>query len=303
MDEPPHSREAEQSLLGALLLDNSAFDRVESLAPSAFYSEQHRILWATMRRMIEAAKPVDVVTVADELQRSGQLEKAGGAQYLALLAQNTPGAINIEHYAALVCDKATLRSIGQRAQEIADAVGAPAANPRAIAERAEALALSVLDDEADGDIDLARLLMKAAHDADEARKAGAPKRLRTGFRDLDTKLGGLGPGSVTIIAAGTSFGKTALALNIAEQVASRHAVAFFSLEMSRDEIARRLNASNAEVPLHLVGTEGLSEDQANALAESASALGASRNLLLDDRGAVSLGYVRASFGAGSASTA
>lgn len=287
----PHSREAEQSLIGALLLANDAFDHVSWLQAEDFYADGHRILWRTLRRMLDGGRPADLVTIAEELKQGGELDKAGGPAYIAALAQNTPSALNARRYAELVRDKAIKRKIVHCGQEVIDASFAGARPAREIAEEFEAKALAVLDDEVPDEIDLQTVLMRATDAADDARRIGR-RAIETGFRDLDAKLGGLTPGSLTILAARTSVGKTALALNIAEQVAARQPVAFFSLEMGRDEIADRLLASSAAVPQHAIRGGRLDDEQVNMLAEHASHLG-QRRLLLDDRSAVTLGDVRA----------
>jgi len=289
---PPHSTEAEQSLIGALLLSNDAYDRVAWLQPTAFYADSHRLLWQAIRKMIEAGRPADVVTVAQALQDSGELDRVGGPAYLGSLAQNTPSALNIHRYAELVRDKAILRNLIAQSQKIAEDCFTGAEEPRAIAERAEALVLSVLDDEMAGDVDLPRLLMETVDRADEARKTSKPRALGTGYADLDERLGGLAPGYLAIIAARPSIGKTALALNIAEQVSAHQFVAFFSLEMTREEIAHRLLSGRASVPLHQFRSGRLTLDQVNELAAQATEAG-QRKLLLDDRPHVGVGYLLA----------
>ena len=290
---PPHSIEAEQSLLGALLLDNDSYDRVATIVTAAdFYRDDHRRIWGHIVREIEASRPADMVTVWESIAKSDDRDKTGGPAYLGALAQNTPSATNIRRYAELVREKSILRALLSKAGEITAACLAGAEDAREIAQRAEAMVLEVLDSELPADVELPRLMMEAVHRADEARRGEGPRGLRTGFADLDAKLGGLMPGQLVILAARPSVGKTALALNIAEHVAARQAVGFFSCEMSREELGQRLLASASGVPLHQIRSGSLDDAQVNGLAEIAGQLG-QRRLLIDDRAAVSVGYIRA----------
>ncbi|HZM33879.1 MAG TPA: replicative DNA helicase [Burkholderiales bacterium] len=289
---PPQSVEAEQSLLGALLLDNQAFDRVADLvAGEDFYRDDHRRIWRHIAKLIEAGRPADVVTVAESIEASEDKDRAGGPAYLAALAQNTPSALNIRRYAELVRDKAILRNLFANAQEIMNACMAGGQEPREIAQQAETMILSVRDSEYPNEVDLPALLMKAVDRVDEARRNGAPRGLRTGLRDLDSKLGGMAPG-LYVLAARPSVGKTALALNIAEQVAARQPVAFFSLEMDREELGHRLLANAGGIPLDAIRSGALDECGVNLLAEVAVQIG-QRRLLIDDRAGIGVGYIRA----------
>ena len=289
---PPNSTEAEQALIGGLLVSNDAYDQVPALVADDFYSGQHRLIWPVLRGMLEAGRPVDIVTLGNELKTKGDLDKVGGVVYLASLEQSAPGALNVRQYAELVRSKAVLRRLMLAAQELQEACATGAEDPHALAERAEQMILAVSGEQVDAEEDLPALLMRIVDRADDARKEGRPSGLRTGFGMLDERLGGLTPGSLTILAARPSVGKTALALNIADQVAARQSVAFFSLEQSRDELGARLLASAAGVPLDAIPSGRLDERQVNAMADAAI-LGRERMLQIDDRGGIGLGYIRA----------
>lgn len=211
--QPPHSDEAEASLLGALLLDNSAFERVSWLASNAFYADRHRRLWETITGMIEAGRAADLVTVCEEL--GDGLEKAGGAAYLAGLTQNTPSAFNLHRYAELVRDKAILRTLAQRGTEVAEKALSGVTPPMELAEEAASAFLGIQANVDRGEaVGFGQAMVEAIEWEDNPVKG-----LSTGFPDLDRILR-LMPGNLIIIAGRPSMGKTALAMNIAEHVAN-----------------------------------------------------------------------------------
>lgn len=233
---PPHSVEAEQSVLGALLLDNQAFDRVSWLASNAFYQDRHRRLWAALVRLIEAGRPADMTTLVDAL--GDELEKIGGLAYLDALAQNVPSALNIVRYAELVRDKAILRELVTRSMEIAEKAMSGTIEAKELAEEAEASILSVLDNGRQlGElVPIGKALTEYLDWIDEH-----PNGIETGLKDVDALTGGLLPGNLVVIAGRPHMGKTAYALQCAEHIcATDRPGLVFSLEASRREIAGRL---------------------------------------------------------------
>lgn len=233
---PPNSVEAEQSLLGALLLDAQAFERVSFLQAEHFYRDDHRRIYRCMRDMIERGAPADMVTVSVALKDAGDLEKAGGAAYLAELAQSVPTTLHIARYAELVRDKAILRELVQRGTEIAERALSGAADPRELADEAEASILAIRDRDVGGEIvHIGQACAEYCEWADEH-----PNGIETGFVDLDPLIGGLLPGSLIIIAGRPSMGKTALALQFSEAICADAPGVMFSLEASRREIAGRM---------------------------------------------------------------
>src|SRR5512146_1551723 len=273
---PPHSIEAEQSLLGALLLDNQAFDRVADLVTGEdFYRDDHRRLWRHIARLIEAGKPADVVTVSESVEASE--DKAGGPAYLGALAQNTPSALNIRRYAELVRERAVQRRLAQVATGIAEEALNPGgkedgqlldeAEPR-ILEIGEAGSRHTAGLEEIKPV-LARVLERIDHlyhRDNPSDVTGVP----TGFHDLDSKTAGLQPGDLIIVAGRPSMGKTAFALNIAENVAlsSLLPVAVFSMEMSGTQLATRMLGSIARVDQHKMRTGRLSDQEWHDLSEA-----------------------------------
>src|SRR5262245_22481526 len=214
---PPHSVEAEQSLLGALLLDNTAFDRVADLVTAEdFYRDDHRRIWRHISRLSEASRPADVVTVAEAIEASEDKDKTGGAAYLAALAQNTPSALNIRRYAELVRERSVQRRLAQIATEIADnALNSQGKEVEQLLDEAESRIFQIAESRARRDTGLleikpvlARVFEKVDHlyhQENASNITGVP----TGFADLDNMTAGLQGGDLVIVAGRPSMGKTA----------------------------------------------------------------------------------------------
>src|SRR5919109_2178481 len=224
---PPHSVEAEQSLLGALLIDNQAFDRVADLVSADdFYRDDHRRIWRHVARLVEASRPADVVTVADSIEASEDKDKTGGAAYLAALAQNTPSSLNVRRYAELVRERAVQRRLAQVATEIAESALAPTGKDVGqLLDEAESKIFQIAESGARRDqglLDIKPVLAKVFEKIDHLYHRDNPSDVTgvpTGYTLIDEKTSGLQPGDLIIVAARPSMGKTALALNIAEHVA------------------------------------------------------------------------------------
>jgi replicative DNA helicase len=256
---PPHSVEAEQSLLGALLLDNQAFDRVADLVSADdFYRDDHRRVWRHIARLAEASRPADVVTVSESIEASEDKDKTGGAAYLAALAQNTPSALNIRRYAELVRERAVQRRLAQVATEIAETALAPTGKDVGqLLDEAESRIFQIAESGARKDqglLGISPVLAKVFERIDHLHSQDNPSDVTgvpSGFVDLDRKTAGLQPGDLIIVAGRPSMGKTAFALNIAEHVALHPSVglpvAIFSMEMSATQLAMRMLSSMARV--------------------------------------------------------
>src|SRR3990170_4695866 len=224
---PPHSIEAEQSLLGALLLDNQAFDRVADLVTGDdFYRDDHRRIWRHIARLVEATRPADVVTVSESIEASEDKDKAGGAAYLAALAQNTPSALNIRRYAELVRERAIQRRLAHVATEIAETALSPAGKDVSqLLDEAESKIFQIAESGARKDqglLGIAPILARVYERIDHLYHQDNPSDVTgvpTGFTEIDQKTAGLQPGDLIIVAGRPSMGKTAFALNIAEHVA------------------------------------------------------------------------------------
>jgi replicative DNA helicase len=281
---PPHSVEAEQSLLGALLIDNQAFDRVADLVGGDdFYRDDHRRIWRHIARLVEASRPADVVTVAESIEASEDKDKTGGAVYLAALAQNTPSALNVRRYAELVRERAVQRRLAQVATEIAETALAPTGRDVAqLLDEAESKIFQIAESGARKDqglIGISPVLAKVFERIDHLHSQDNPSDITgvpTGFAELDTRTAGLQPGDLIIVAGRPSMGKTAFALNIAEHVALhpsvRLPVAIFSMEMSASQLAMRMLSSMAKVDQTRLRTGRLTDEEWGKLTDEIARL-------------------------------
>lgn len=261
---PPHSVEAEQALLGGLLIDNSAWDRVAGIVYAHdFYREDHRRIFAAIQMQIETSRPADVLTVAEALKIQGLIDVIGGMAYLGTLAKSTPSSANIRRYADIVRERSVMRSLAQVGTEIADSAYSPSGrDARALLDEAEAKVFKIAEDGSRGEQGFQHiqpLLTQVVERVDElyARDnkdevTGIP----TGFSDLDEKTSGLQKGDLIIVAGRPSMGKTAFALNIAEHVglAKGLPVAIFSMEMGATQLAMRMLGSVGRIDQHLMRT-------------------------------------------------
>ena len=249
---PPHSIEGEQSVLGGLLLDNSAWDRAgDLLVESDFYRFEHRLIYGAIAGLISTSKPADVITVFEQLQGLGKAEECGGLVYLNALAQSVPSAANLRRYAEIVRERAVLRKLIAASDEIATA----AFNPQGrqvdqILDEAEGKIFRIGEEGSkskQGFASMDQLVVQLIDRVNELHENGAEEvtGVRTGFFDLDRMTAGLQPGDLIILAARPSMGKTALALNIGEHVAVSEGlpVVVFSMEMGASQLALRMVGS------------------------------------------------------------
>ena len=248
---PPHSIEAESSVLGGLLLDNGAWDRVaDLLTDSDFYRYEHKLVYSGIATLVNGNKPADVVTVFEHLQNLGKADEVGGLAYLNSLAQYVPSAANIRRYAEIVRERAILRKLVTASDEIATAAFNPQGKPvDKILDEAEQKIFNIGEEgsrmkEGFQGMDklVVELLDRVQEMADNPNDiTGVP----TGFVDLDRMTSGLQPGDLVVLAARPSMGKTAFAINIAEHVALNEGlpVAVFSMEMGASQLAVRIVGS------------------------------------------------------------
>jgi len=279
---PPHSVEAEQSVLGGLLLDNSAFDRIgDVFSESDFYRDDHRRIFRHIVRLIQAGKPADVVTVDESIKGSEDREKTGGLAYLGALTQSTPSAHNIRRYAEIVRERAVMRKLVEVGTGIADT----ALNPMGkdigqMLDEAESKVLQIAEAGArgrQGFVDIQPLLTQVMERIDMLYHRENPSSVTgvpTGYHDLDDRTSGLQEGDLVIVAGRPSMGKTAFALNIAEHVAVENhlPVAVFSMEMGGTQLAMRLLGSVGRLDQHKLRTGRLSDEDWNRLANAVGKL-------------------------------
>jgi replicative DNA helicase len=291
---PPQSVEAEQSVLGGLLLDNTAWDRVADLITVPdFYRADHRAIYQHIGELVENGKPADVLTVAESLERSGKLADIGGHAYLGSLAANTPSAANIRRYAEIVRERSIMRSLAVIGTEIADTAFNPMGrDARALVDEAEAKVFRIAEAGAKarrGFVKIDPLLTETVERIDMLYSREDKNEvigLATGFIDLDKITSGLQGGDLIIVAARPSMGKTALAMNIVEHVALnlKKAAAVFSLEMSGPQLAMRMIGSVGRVDQHELRTGTFKEDDWSRLVDAVGKLNEAQIFIDDSAG-------------------
>jgi replicative DNA helicase len=266
---PPHSVEAEQAVLGGLMLDRAAWDNVgDVVVADHFFRPDHAIIFESIAALAGEAQPCDPVTVSEHLQRLGKLNEAGGLAYLGTLTRDTPGAANVRAYAEIVKERALLRELVSAGGEIAGSVWSEEGeSARDLVEKAERRIFAIAEGSARGKgYTSAKAALPALIDTidDLYNNPNKPRGLPTGFIDFDTKTGGLRGGDLLIIAGRPSMGKTTLAINIAEHAALkegvRASVAIFSLEMPAEQLLTRMLSSVGSVHLGNIRSGKLSED-------------------------------------------
>ncbi|HEX6398279.1 MAG TPA: replicative DNA helicase, partial [Steroidobacteraceae bacterium] len=266
---PPHSREAEQAVLGGLMLDKAAWDQVgDVVLAEDFFGPDHKVIFESIAALSGEAQPCDPVTVSEHLQRLGKLQEAGGLAYLGTLTRDTPGAANARSYAQIVKERALLRSLVTVGGEIASSVWTEEGeSARDLVEQAERKIFAIAEGSSRGKGYVsARQALPALIDQidDLYNNPNKPRGLPTGFIDFDAKTGGLRPGDLLIVAGRPSMGKSTLAINMAEYAALkdgiRAAVAIFSLEMPAEQILTRMLSSVGSVHLGNIRSGKLSED-------------------------------------------
>ncbi len=267
---PPHSVEAEQSVLGGLLLENDAWDRIaDKIGIDDFYRHDHKLIYQHISRLVEHAKPADMITVAESLENSGELATVGGIAYLGALAQNVPGAANIQRYAEIVRERAIMRKLVEVGSNITESAFNPQGKDAAmLLDEAEAKIFDIKEHGARGSqgfVDIKSVLPMVVERLDQLSNMDDPTGVTgvpTGFTDLDSMTSGMQGGELVIIAGRPSMGKTAFALNIAEHVAlnTDKAVAIFSLEMPSTQLAMRLIGSVGRIDQHKMRTGQLEDE-------------------------------------------
>ncbi|MET0267576.1 MAG: replicative DNA helicase [Duganella sp.] len=267
---PPHSIEAEQSVIGGLLRDNAAFDRIaDMMHPDDFYRYDHRIIFEQIVKMINGSKPADVITVFENLTQLGKADDVGGLAYLNAMAQNTPSAANIRRYAEIVRDRSILRQLITVADEISGQAFSPQGKEvKQMLDEAESKIFAIAEQGARGAagwIPVQPLLTQVVERIDElysrenqSEITGVP----TGFIDLDRMTSGLQGGDLVIVAGRPSMGKTAFSVNIGENVAIEAGlpVAIFSMEMGGAQLAMRMLGSVGQLDQHRLRTGRLNDE-------------------------------------------
>jgi len=264
---PPHSIEAEQSLLGGLLIDNSALDQVgDTISSKDFYRQDHRLIFIHINDLINSDNPADVVTVAESLEKNSELASIGGISYLGSLAENMPSVANIRGYAKIIRDNSILRNLITVGSEIVEGAFLPKGkDAQQLLDEMEAKLFSIAEAQSNrlGYKDFQKVIADVVRNLEErGQNPETVTGISTGFVDLDNLTTGLHGGELVIIAGRPSMGKTALAMNIAESCAvdQNKAVAIFSMEMGSEQIVTRLLGSVAKVDQQKMRTGKMNED-------------------------------------------
>jgi len=288
----PQNIEAERSVLGAILIENHALNAaIEKLKPEDFFSDAHRRIFSYMIQLGEAQQAIDLVTLSDQLRRKGELEAAGGAAYLAQLVDGVPRVSNLEHYARIIKEKSLLRSLIYATESIKQTALDAEEDADALLDRAESSIFQIAEDRIrTGLVSMKDVVQDNMERLERVITEG--KRitgLATHYAQLDSQTSGLQPSELIILAARPSVGKTALALNIAENVAKHEqmAVAIFSLEMSKESLLMRLLASMARVDAHRFRTGHLRKEDWHEMTQALAQLSASP-LWIDDSGSATV---------------
>lgn len=270
---PPQNLDAEKSLLGAVLIDEETLaDISEHVTSKDFYEKRHGIIYGGMMRLYEKHKPVDLLTLTDELKRKDEIDAIGGSAYLTELTNYVPTAAHAEAYAELVAQKAVRRRLIKASGEISELGYNEDTTTQELLEKAEAELFSVSDQSLKQDLVSIETILTESFDRMEElhRNKGTLRGVRTGYRDLDTMTAGLQRSDLIILAARPAMGKTTLVTNLAYNVAtvSKQPVLFFSLEMSKEQLVDRMLADSSGVDAWNIRTGNLSDDDFSKLSEA-----------------------------------
>lgn len=296
---PPHSIEAEQAIIGGLMLDNQAWDKVNALVTETdFYLAEHRTIYQALADLTRRDQPFDVITVLENIKSTNHLNDAGGETYLFELANNTPSVANIRAYAEIVREKSVQRQLIHAAHDIADSAYNP--NGKEVSElldQAETRVFAIAEQTAreGGPENIKHILVKTIDKIDQLYHNGsAVTGLSTGLTDLDTLTSGLQPSDLIIVAGRPSMGKTTLAMNMAENAAieSKKPVLVFSMEMPADSLAMRMMSSLGRIDQHRIRTGKLTDEDWPRVTSAVHML-SEAPIFIDDTPALSPSEMRA----------
>lgn len=293
---PPHDDDAEQAILGALLIDKEAVTRVsESLSPEYFYNDTNKFIYECMLELYEARRPLDTLTISNVLKKKKLLSKVGGRAYLTSLADAVPTAAHVEHYAQIVKEKFIRRFLIKSGASMTEYAFSEDQEMSEILDRVEHTIFQISQKQASsGFIHVKSTLAESFDRLDELHKSGNTHRgVETGFFDLDSILSGFHPSNLVILAARPGVGKTAFVVNISQHITVqlKKPVGIFSLEMSKEELVDRLLISQADIDAWKLKTGRLSEDDFERLSQAMGEL-ADAPLFIDDTPGITISDIR-----------
>ena len=296
---PPQSIQAEQSVLGGLMLDNETWDQVaDQVSEVDFYRKEHRLIYRIIQELSAKQVPFDVITLSEALEKKGELDDAGGLAYLGTLAKDTPSAANVKTYASIVRDRSVLRQLIHVGTEITDsAFNTEGRETTELLGNAERRVFEIAEQRQRGESGFSSIKTLLAQAVDKIEtlfeQEGSITGASTGFTDFDEMTSGLQPADLIIVAGRPSMGKTAIAMNMAENIAIKgdKPVAIFSMEMPGDSLAMRMMSSLGRIDQHKVRTGKLGDDEWPRLTSAINIL-AEAKLFIDDTPALTPSDVR-----------
>ena len=288
----PHSLEAEQAVIGSMLIDSRCVaDMLEMLKPDEFYLQQNKDIFSTIYSMFSFSMEIDPVTVLDQMKQAGVYEEEKTRDYLLQILDVTPTAANAKQYAQIVADKSLLRQVAQAASDISEIVSQGVGSAQSILDSAEQKIYAIRNGRSSQDLEHIGTILLSVYEqlAERAHSDSAIPGLSTGLRDLDSKINGLNKSDLLLIAARPGMGKSSIALNIALSVAKQYkkAVVIFNLEMSKEQLASRLLSNESFVDSQLLLTGKLSEEEWEKLGLAAASL-SQTDIRIDDNPSITV---------------
>lgn len=293
---PPHSAEAEQSVIGSMLMDKDAIITAsEMLIDEDFYNHQYAVLFDAMISLFNEGKPVDLITLQNKLRENDIPQEAISLEFIRDIIAAVPTSANVKYYASIVAEKATLRRLIKVTESITNECYLDKEKVETILEQTEKKVFDIIQNKGSGEfVSIKDIVIKSLESIESAAKSkGSVTGIPTGFYDLDYKTAGLQPSDLILVAARPSMGKTAFVLNIAEYVAVKSGVttAIFSLEMSKDQLVKRIISMNSKVDSQAIRSGELKDEDWVKLVESARMIGNS-GLIIDDTPGISISELR-----------
>lgn len=293
---PPHSVESEQSILGSIILDKDAIITVaETINPSDFYKEAHKIIYESMLKLNSNNEPIDLITLIEELRKEGHLDNIGGISYLTSLSTIVPTTSNVKYYANIVKEKSVMRQLIKASNEIINLGYDASTDVQDILDKAEKNIFDISQEKSGDDIQPINLVLQDTFDMIErlCTQKGDVTGITTGFADLNKKINGLQRTDLILLAARPAMGKTAFSLNIVQNAALKGdaSVAVFSLEMSKEQLVQRILSAQSNVELNKIKTGTLSESDWPRIIDAMAVL-SEANIFIDDTPGIKISEIR-----------